>query len=228
MILKPKLITKLEPGHWASKGLVSSWLFNEGGGDLVYDSSGNYNNGDLQSDALFVGGNFGPAIRLDGVGDHILIPRSTQNEPDHITIILCAKRNSSKEQNLIHKDANGNSRGVQLVDDSGTIIWGVINTAGDSTNVSTATPAVGEWVQYACTYDGTTCEMRINGISIGTSTAISGNLGWSDDDWRIGQHNGGANWDGDVDNVTIYNRALPDSEIRSLRLDPFQMFKRNL
>ncbi len=45
--VKPIFGTPLNRAHWAAKDLVASYLFNEGSGRTVYDSSGNGNHGTM-------------------------------------------------------------------------------------------------------------------------------------------------------------------------------------
>jgi hypothetical protein len=77
---KPILGSKLNFSHPLSNGIVGCWLFNEGMGDKVYDSSGNQNTGTLTGfshpSTVTSGwnpGKFGKAIAFDGSNDYISI-----------------------------------------------------------------------------------------------------------------------------------------------------------
>jgi len=54
------------------KSIVGIWLFDEGKGDLVKDSSGNKNDGKLMNGPKWVDGKFGQALEFDGVDDLFL------------------------------------------------------------------------------------------------------------------------------------------------------------
>ena len=71
MILKPPLVTLLRQGHPLSKGLVGCWLFNERGGDSVYDASGQGNTGtltDMDPATDWVVSEKGSALDFSGFG----------------------------------------------------------------------------------------------------------------------------------------------------------------
>lgn len=51
------------------------WLLDEGKGDVINDSSGNHNHGELQG-GKWVKGQNGPALSLNGVNDRVIIPDS--------------------------------------------------------------------------------------------------------------------------------------------------------
>ena len=52
-------------------GLVGYWLFNEGSGTTVQDSSGNSNTGTLVNGPIWVTGRYGPGLNFDGVNDYV-------------------------------------------------------------------------------------------------------------------------------------------------------------
>jgi len=77
-INKPPLGVKIDWSNPITKGLVGCWLFNEGGGDKVYDLSGNENTGILTNMAFppttssgWNPGKDGSAIAFDDSNDYI-------------------------------------------------------------------------------------------------------------------------------------------------------------
>jgi len=78
---------------------------------------------------------------------------------------------------------------------------------------------VNTWYQVACTWNGSVINLYINGISVGTST-YSGSLSYSNNfPWWIGADGTstpGDNFNGSIDDVRIYNRALSPAEIMAL------------
>ena len=70
------------------------------------------------------------------------------------------------------------------------------------------------WQHIAATYDGTTARYFINGVQVSSRAAAS--VG-SSDTWRIGAYGGnpGGFFDGVIDDVRVYNRALGAAEIRT-------------
>jgi len=54
---------------------IAHWKFDEGKGNIAYDSSGNGNNGTIsQWRPTWVHGKFGSALSFDGVDDYVEVP----------------------------------------------------------------------------------------------------------------------------------------------------------
>jgi len=53
------------------EGVVGSWHFDEGSGDVAHDSSGNGNDGTLKNGPTWVNGKFGKALNFDGQDDYV-------------------------------------------------------------------------------------------------------------------------------------------------------------
>ena len=77
------------------------------------------------------------------------------------------------------------------------------------------TPTVGQWQHVAATYDGTTARFYVDGVET-ASAPYAGNVG-DGNSWRIGAYGAPATgfFDGSVDNVRIYDRALSAGEIET-------------
>ena len=75
-------------------------------------------------------------------------------------------------------------------------------------------PIAGQWQHVAATFDGTTARYYIDGAEVASRT-VSGSVG-SSNTWRIGAYGAhpGGFFDGLIDDVRIYNRALTASEIQ--------------
>src|SRR5687768_12498551 len=76
-------------------------------------------------------------------------------------------------------------------------------------------PSIGQWQHVAATYDGTTARFYVDGVET-ASAPFAGNLG-DGNSWRIGAYGAPATgfFDGLVDNVRIYDRALSASEVET-------------
>ncbi len=75
----------------------------------------------------------------------------------------------------------------------------------------------GVWMFIATTYDGSLMKIYINGV-LDTGMAFTGNLGYSAMGLGIGYSGNGVNdyFKGAIDEVTIHNRALTESEVNAM------------
>jgi len=76
---------------------------------------------------------------------------------------------------------------------------------------------LGKWQHVVVTYDGTNRKTYINGSQSGVSdTQISGNIDISNANITIGQDYNTRFFDGQIDDVRIYNYALTSEQIKTL------------
>ena len=75
-------------------------------------------------------------------------------------------------------------------------------------------PVTAKWQNIAATYDGTTARYFVDGVEVASRAAPT--VG-SSDTWRIGAYGAspGGFFDGVIDDVRIYNRALAPGEIQT-------------
>ncbi|NUT55133.1 MAG: hypothetical protein HOQ03_04015, partial [Thermoleophilia bacterium] len=75
------------------------------------------------------------------------------------------------------------------------------------------TPAVGQWEHIAATYDGATARFYVGGVEV-ASKPFTGNVG-NTNTWRLGAYEATPTgfFDGQLDNVRIYDRALTAAEV---------------
>jgi len=72
------------------------------------------------------------------------------------------------------------------------------------------------WYHVAVTYDGTTLKLYLNGQLENSKTTTSLNTVLDSNGLTIGLRPGSATWDGQIDEVEIFNRALSQSEIQAV------------
>jgi len=92
------------------------------------------------------------------------------------------------------------------LDEDGSNLRGDINNTEISASVSNPT----EWHHYALTYDGSNQKLYIDGI-LATTTSKTGSINANSTNLRIGEY-----FNGFIDEVHIYNRALSAGEIKAL------------
>ncbi|MHC5081242.1 MAG: DUF2341 domain-containing protein, partial [Planctomycetota bacterium] len=93
-------------------------------------------------------------------------------------------------------------------------ISGIINTGAGAFSVHTNSDlAAGSWRHVALTYDGTTLSLYVN-ASLVDSCPATGSIFTTTAPVRIGSFHQGASFiDGSLDEIRVYNRALPIGEI---------------
>ena len=216
--------TTLEENH-----LVAEWHFDEGNGDIAGDSSGNGNNGIL-SDSLTMWtheGKINSSLQFEGADDYVKVPDSSSLDSitNNITLIAWVKTYSFDDhQNIIEKwDFEGvNQRSFELkIKTDGTVQWG-ISPDGTSSVWLTSNGAVSgnTWTHIAVTSDGETMKIFINSEEDPNKvSAPSSGIYQSTADLHIGRWWGGESWiwhfNGTIDEVKIYNRALSVEEIKA-------------
>ncbi|MBT4153430.1 MAG: hypothetical protein HOE53_02160 [Candidatus Magasanikbacteria bacterium] len=206
---------------------VGLWHLNEdswdGTADEVVDSSGNGHHGVRSGNATTVsGGKFGNAGTFDGSGDYVTIADDPALDiTDKITISAWFKT-SVKDNGIISKGAHNSSDNGDYVlthDNVNRIGFGLNNSVAYIR--STATTIDGEWHHVVGTYDkdaGGVDEMKlyVDGVleEVGDySTAIS----TSANDLRIGTYYSNTyNFDGDIDEVAIWNDVLSATDIEAM------------
>ena len=194
---------------------VAHWHFDEGTGTLAHDVDG-ANHGTLG------GGranktptwSFGCGLLFDGINDLVKVPDSDGLDlaGDKITIAAWVQPHSAKVAPLVEKI---NKRHGYRISQIGTKFRFVLRRNGqDKTVTSTPTLPLHGWTHVAARYDGAQMRIFINGTIESATTAATGSLSATTAPvWIGGRHN---HFHGFLDDVSIYNRALSDSEITDL------------
>ncbi|MEA3226452.1 MAG: LamG domain-containing protein, partial [Planctomycetota bacterium] len=198
----------------ADPDLAGYWRLDETSGTTAFDSSGNGNDGTLVGDPQWVPGRLGGALEFDGSGDYVEFANNTNFDiPVNITVACWIKVNLfDKTWQAIVTNGDGSWR-VHRSSSSSNIAWG---TSGLSPTDLTGTTDVstGEWFHIAAVYDGTQKLLYIDG-NLDASSNSTGNINNSSYGVNIGENDQatGRHFDGLIDDVRIYRRALRDTEI---------------
>jgi len=184
----------------------------------VIDSSSNTNNGRAYNGANTVAsGKFGRAGSFDGVNDYIYIPHhSSINPANAITVALWAKSNTTTWNNYYFLASKRDA--FMLGPQSGSKMMYFYVYVNNGWRYASFTPSIDitQWHHYAGTYDGTTIKLYIDGSPV-ASTTYAGTINNDTGYLAIGLDDGQARYfNGFIDEVAIFNRALGDSEISAL------------
>lgn len=206
----------------AQSGLIGHWNFNQPTGSVAPDSVGG-NNGTLTAGAAFVGGGIqGNAIDL--TGGQVNLPVGVLNA------IEANPSNSFAYSMWIRPEAFGSYKTVFDTTGRQSSLW--INSASDGFyqtslggggNAYVPNWTLNQWQHLVYQFDNTTDTL---------SVYRDGVLNWSiitgagdplfDQALVIGGNpsGGGTAWDGQIDDLQIYNRALTPTQINFLRDNP--------
>jgi glucose/arabinose dehydrogenase len=207
-------------GTPAPPGLVAAYNFNEGSGTVATDASGNGNNGTITGAAWNTGGKYGQALSFDGVNDWVTINDSAGLDlTSGMTLEAWVWPTSqSGWETVIFKEMAGDHAYVlySYTDNAtGRPTATIRRAAGSSTASGSAVIPVNAWTHLAATYDGAMLRFYVNGALTG-STAATGAIVTTTGALRIGGNNIWAEWfNGLIDDVRVYNRALSLAEIQA-------------
>jgi hypothetical protein len=232
--------------------LVGYWKFDEGEGDIAYDSSGYGKDGTLMNEPTWVNSlpQLNKALDFDGIDDNVEVPNSVTLNPDYITVeawvkingplpwhsAFVAKFNSATFPfNITFWLGTFSGETAGGYDELAFVAHNQANDEDyvrcgawwewDSVPQSRLFP--GKWYHVAGTYDGDTAKIYLNGNLVrtcdlcwvaGLRIPCSGVLQQSEIPVKIGGEvylrDSLRYFDGIVDQVKIYNRALSAEEIR--------------
>jgi len=160
---------------------------------------------------------FKTSLNFNGSPNYVLINNSNELNPGNITLSSWVKWNidpgtGSPWATIVNKDGDNHYR-LQHNSDNTAFEFGVRTVNGGRHVTGTTIPQQGVWYFVVGTYDGSFLKIYVNGILEGT-TSLSGNLLISNTDVNIGRRvSGDRYFNGQIDEVRIYNRALNSEEI---------------
>lgn len=209
-------------------GLVGYWSFDEGTSTRATDFSGNGNHGTLGAGSAaptWVSGKRGKALNFDGSNDDVTILDSSSLDiaTSDVTVVAWIKLNNiSATTQITTKIQGGGGPGYEMrINSSGTLdcfIRDGTNNA-DCTNDGYAIDDAA-WHHVVVVFDRDGSAIRyVDGTPNGSATSISAVSGSVTNaiNLTIGQDGGdGRVFNGAIDDVRIYSRALSAGEIAKL------------
>jgi fibronectin type 3 domain-containing protein len=202
----------------AAAGLVGAWAFDEGTGTTVADQSGKGNNGTVANGTWVTTGRFNNAISFNGTSTRVTIP-------DSATLDLTT---GMTLEAWVRPSIVGNWQTAVVKEQSGNLVYGMyantnlnrpegevyVNGATRVLNGTSILPT-GTWSYLTATYDGANLRLYLNGAQV-AQVAQTGSILTSTQPLRIGSNAiWGEYFNGLIDEVRVYNRALSTSEIQT-------------
>ena len=200
-------------------GPVAAYGFNEGTGTTAADVSGHGLNGALSNATWSTAGRFGNALSFNGT--NALVTVNDNNLLDLTNGMTLEAWVNPVALNgwttaILKERPGGLAYALYASDDTGRPPAGYIGRSGtDISVVGTSNLALNTWTHIATSYDGAALRLYVNGTLVQTR-ALTGNILTSTNALRIG---GNAIWgeyfNGLIDEVRVYSRALAQSEIQA-------------
>jgi len=205
-----------------ASGLVGYWSFDEGTGTTANDLSGLRNTGTLQPalGPTWTTGRVGGASSFDGVDDFVNVPHSASlNITGAITIEVWVNRTGTPEQfaGIVIKDNTDLGIGYGIGHAGIGVPAFKIRTGGLYQMLTFANFPLNTWRHVVATYNGSSLQVFLDG-NLSVSTPASGSIATNSFPLRIGRQERAAltHFNGLIDEVRIYNRALSAAEVRAI------------
>jgi alpha-tubulin suppressor-like RCC1 family protein/subtilisin-like proprotein convertase family protein len=209
-------------------GLISWW---KGEGDAK-DSYGT-NDGTLVNGVPFTNGFVGQAFHFNGSNQDVQMPFTTALQPTNVTVECWVKLDAlvspvesfpGLQYIVFMKNSRGSSfEGYELEKNNiggQDVFRFLVTPASGARSPATAagiTPQVGVWYHLAGTYDGTTSKIYVNGVLRGQAT-IGQPIDYGTSPLFFATTGQGfdARFEGTLDEVGVYKRALTSNEIAGI------------
>jgi len=228
MLVAPCLVYSLPP---VTDGLVGCWKFDEGSGVTAVDGSGIGNHGltvnatyseDVPPQAL---SNYSLVFNSTGGNaySYVTIPDNSSLRPSSgLTLAAWVEAGTyeARMRHIISKQygsANHDSF-VLWYHDNGALVFSIENVGVISDGYP---PPANEWHHIVATYNGSFMQLYVDGVER-VSSAATGSIPYDANPVLIGadsnqaDHTPDAGWNGSIDEVLIYNRALSPAEIAQI------------
>jgi len=206
-------------------GLVAYWNFDEGTGTMAADSSGNGNHGTLVNGTSWSTGIKGNALSFDGVAGNVIIsdssslglsnsftlsawvfPTAAQNR---FTAVM--SKNSASDHTYFLYATSSNS----YCGGTGDPLAGANITATQQVICGQSGLPLNRWSHLVSSYDGSNLNLYVNG-SLSQNVPASGAIDIATGPLQIGASYFGEYFQGSLDEVRVYNRALSPTEVHDV------------
>jgi hypothetical protein len=211
----------------ASADLVAHWKLDEGSGNTVYDSSTSGNDGTLQGNPAWVTGKIGSgAISFDNTDDIVIVGDNPSLDiEDALTISLWVNTLDVVTPNhMVTKQPSGTAPDnypgnyeFRVKDNTIQFLHQTSESTDYNLYISTSQITAGEWHHAAVSVEeGGLVEFYLDGISAGSMTQLDAFGLLNDESLRIGGRKDDRFFNGILDDVYIYERALTPHQIEGL------------
>ena len=202
---------------YGPENIMAVWLFDENGGDVIGDSSGNGNDGTLMNGTGWTGGVFGSALEFDGVDDYaeVLDDATLDTElVDGFTIMGWFMMYDPDTDGAAYRKIGSYALNANHGDNFEFATFG----DGQDDWLHGADVDENIWYHITATYDGDNVSVHFAGEQVSTR-AISFEIGDTDGILQFGTWDvapDGGQFIGAIDEVAIFNTVLSGDEIKDV------------
>ncbi|ODS37277.1 hypothetical protein BEH94_04455 [Candidatus Altiarchaeales archaeon WOR_SM1_SCG] len=211
-------------------GLVAYWSFDDISRNIAPDEAGN-NDGIIHGNPNEVNGTSGKALEFDGVDDYVDCGNGASlNNFNQITVEAWIKLSDTNSRDMIAEKhtswwVDGTTAGWWFARETDNKLTFLVVSSNERYTHSTINVPTGSFVHVVGTYDGTNTKVYINGVdNTGSQQGTgSGSIKNSGNSVVVGNCRWcnaisvpmDAHFNGTIDEVKIYNRALTEGEIKT-------------
>jgi len=213
-------------------GLQGFWPLSDNDTTAV-DLSGNGNDGTESGGVTWSADDKGLSASFDGVDDRFVLSNGLSRNQTAMTISAWVKPDVVSTNTMVYYESNNTGTQftrINLVVNSGSVQTGGRDDDGDSFTTfaqsNTGIVATNIWQHLVAVVDptGGGCKVYLDGENV-TNTSNNTGDGFPDTDplyYAIGSHSSNSyTFDGNIQNVRVYNRALSAAEVSRLYQDPW-------
>ena len=197
-------------------GLVAAYGFEEISGTTVADASGNGNHGTIKEAVRITAGRYGKALKFDGVNDWVTVNNSASlGLSTSMTLEAWVYQQSSMSNTIMVKEGAGFAPYEFYSSEDLDLPVSYINDGSYRSVFGTNPVPLNQWTHLVSTYDGQYQRLYVNGVEVAKS-ARNSLIQQSSGVLRIGGNSlWGEFFQGYIDEVRIYNRALTVAEVNN-------------
>jgi predicted phage tail protein len=198
-------------------GLVGAWAFGEGSGPTTADASRNGNLATITGATWSTQGKYGNALSFNGTGSVVRVASSASLNPGSAMTLSAWIRPAASQtgwRTILQRESEAyfltaSSDSPMSPAGGGTLGGGVHYVMGPTAN------PVNAWTHVALTYDGANLRIYVNGVQAATRAATGAVQASTNPLWIGGNSPYGEYFQGLIDEVRVYNRALSAADIQT-------------
>jgi tetratricopeptide (TPR) repeat protein len=204
-------------GNAELAGMLGWWKLDETEGATAKDSSGGNHNGSLIGNAKWAQGKIGGAIELDGKSGFVRIADESAFDIAGQVTVACWVNIRSVPHNWMAIVTKGDDSWRLSTVENQRKFHASVSSWQQLMADGTTEVSAGQWHHVAAVYDGSVMRIYVDG-KLDVTKPWAGGINKNDFDVLIGENaqQKGRFFDGLIDDVRIYNYALPENEIASL------------